>query len=589
MKIFKFLGKRERAYIAISLVFIVVQVWLDLKLPSYMAEITKTIQTPGSEVYDVISDGMYMLLCAFGSLLSALIVGYFAAVVAAGFAKTLRGKLFDRVNDFSEEEMNNFSTPSLITRTTNDITQVQILIAFGLQLAVKAPILAVWAMLKISNASWQWTTATAISVITMLMLIFLIFKLVVPRFKLIQKYTDDVNRVMREHLNGLKVIRAFNAEKYNQIKFEKVNSDLTNTQLFAQRVMGLIFPSMGMILNLLTLSIYWIGAILINNEIGYGRFTLFSDMIVFTSYAMQVVMAFMMLGMILIQLPRTFVSINRINEVLDTEPRIIDGNLKDLENDNKGTVEFRNVCFGYPGAKEYVLENISFKVDRGETIAFIGSTGSGKSTLINLVPRFYDVTKGEILVDGYNIKEYRLKDLYKKIGYVSQNAVIFTGDIKKNISYGDNGSDRRDEEVVESIWKAAEIAMAKEFIEADEKGIDSPVSQGGANYSGGQKQRISIARAINREPEILIFDDSFSALDYRTDTALRKALKDKINETTIMIVGQRIGTIKDADKIVVLDNGKIVGMGTHYDLLKSCEVYMEIAKSQLSEKELEVS
>ena len=589
MKIFRFLGKRERALIAISLVFIVVQVWLDLKLPSYMAEITKTMQTPGSVVSDVVNDGLLMLLCAFGSLISALLVGYFAAVVAAGFAKTLRSNIFDRVNDFSEEEMNKFSTPSLITRTTNDITQVQVLIAFGLQLAVKAPILAVWAMLKISNESWQWTTATAVAVIIMLLLILLIFKLVVPRFKLIQRYTDDVNRVMREQLNGLRVIRAFNAEDYQQAKFEKVNSDLTGTQLFAQRTMGFIFPSMGMILNLLTLSIYWIGAILINNEIGYGRLTLFSDMIVFTSYAMQVVMAFMMLGMILIQLPRTFVSINRINEVLDTEPMIIDGSLDVKDAILEGTVEFKNVCFGYPGAKEYVLEDISFCVNKGETIAFIGSTGSGKSSLVNLVPRFYDATVGEILINGHNVKEYKLKDLYKKLGYVSQKAVIFTGDIKNNVAYGDNSNDLNEDELKESILESLEIAMAKDFVESEPLGIGAAVSQSGANYSGGQKQRLSIARAINRKPEILIFDDSFSALDYRTDKALRKALKESVGDTTIMIVGQRIGTIKDADKIVVLEKGKIVGIGTHNELLKNCEVYLEIAKSQLSEKELEVS
>ncbi|HKK95995.1 MAG TPA: ABC transporter ATP-binding protein [Anaerovoracaceae bacterium] len=589
MKIFRFLGNKERIYIAISLIFIVVQVWLDLKMPSYMAAITKTIQTPGSVISDVVTDGMLMLLCAFGSLLSTLAVGYFAAVVAAGFAKTLREKLFDRVNDFSEEEMNNFSTPSLITRTTNDITQVQVLIAFGLQLAVKAPILAVWAMLKISNKSWQWTAATAVAVITMLLLIFLIFKLVVPRFKLIQRYTDDVNRVMREQLNGLKVIRAFNAENYQQIKFEKVNSNLTGTQLFAQRTMGLIFPSMGMILNLLTLSIYWIGAILITNEIGSGRLTLFSDMIVFTSYAMQVVMAFMMLGMILIQLPRTLVSIHRINEVLDTKPKIIDGNLDTGELNEVGTVEFKNVCFGYPGAEEYVLEGINFKVNKGETVAFIGSTGCGKSTLVNLVPRFYDVTKGEILINGHNVKEYRLNDLHKKLGYVSQKAVIFTGDIKKNVGYGDNNQNKTNEETENSILDALEIAMAKEFVDAEPEGIFAPVSQSGANYSGGQKQRLSIARAINRNPEILIFDDSFSALDYRTDRALRNALKDKIKDTTVMIVGQRIGTIKEADRIVVLEKGKIAGMGTHKELLKNCEVYLEIAKSQLSEKELEVS
>ncbi|MBK5254335.1 MAG: ABC transporter ATP-binding protein [Peptostreptococcaceae bacterium] len=570
-----------------SIVFVVLQVWLDLKLPSYMSEITTSIQTPGSTVNDVLVPGAYMLLCALGSLVSALIVGYFAAVVAAGFSKTLRSKLFDRVNDFSEEEINNFSTASLITRTTNDITQIQVLIAFGLQLAVKAPILAVWAMLKIAGKSWQWTTATGIAVVFMMLLIALIMILVVPRFKRIQKYTDDVNRVMRENLTGLRVVRAFNAEEYQESKFEKVNQMLTGTQLFAQRTMGIIFPSMGMVLNLLTLSIYWIGAYIINDVGPMDRIGLFSDMIVFTSYAMQVVMAFMMLGMIFIQVPRTFVSVNRINEVLNTEPKILDGDLDPELTKVDASIEFDNVSFGYPGAEEYILENISFKAKKGETIAFIGSTGSGKTTLVNLVPRFYDVTKGEILINGFNIKEYKLTDLYKKIGYVSQNAVIFTGNIFKNVAYGDNIENMNEEEVKASVNKALEIAIATEFVDSEEAGYNAPVSQAGANFSGGQKQRISIARAINRKPEILIFDDSFSALDYKTDRELRRELKEKISDTILLIVGQRIGTIKDADKIIVLDKGKIVGMGKHQELLDGCEIYKEIAKSQLSNKELE--
>lgn len=587
MKIFRFLEKKEKTFVLMSIVFVVLQVWLDLKLPSYMSEITTSIQTPGSTVNDVLVPGAYMLLCALGSLVSALIVGYFAAVVAAGFSKTLRSKLFDRVNDFSEEEINNFSTASLITRTTNDITQIQVLIAFGLQLAVKAPILAVWAMLKIAGKSWQWTTATGIAVVFMMLLIALIMILVVPRFKRIQKYTDDVNRVMRENLTGLRVVRAFNAEEYQESKFEKVNQMLTGTQLFAQRTMGIIFPSMGMVLNLLTLSIYWIGAYIINDVGPMDRIGLFSDMIVFTSYAMQVVMAFMMLGMIFIQVPRTFVSVNRINEVLNTEPKILDGDLDPELTKVDASIEFDNVSFGYPGAEEYILENISFKAKKGETIAFIGSTGSGKTTLVNLVPRFYDVTKGEILINGFNIKEYKLTDLYKKIGYVSQNAVIFTGNIFKNVAYGDNIENMNEEEVKASVNKALEIAIATEFVDSEEAGYNAPVSQAGANFSGGQKQRISIARAINRKPEILIFDDSFSALDYKTDRELRRELKEKISDTILLIVGQRIGTIKDADKIIVLDKGKIVGMGKHQELLDGCEIYKEIAKSQLSNKELE--
>ncbi len=552
-----------------------------------MAEITKLIQTPGGTVSEVLTPGGYMLLCALGSLLSALIVGYFASIVAAGFSKTLRSKLFDRVNDFSEEEINNFSTASLITRTTNDITQIQVLIAFGLQLAVKAPILAVWAMLKIAGKSWQWTTATAIAIIFMMILISLIMVLIVPKFKRIQKYTDDVNRVMRENLTGLKVVRAFNAEEHQEAKFERVNQMLTGTQLFAQRTMGIIFPSMGMVLNALTLSIYWIGAYIISDVGSMLRIGLFSDMIVFTSYAMQVVMAFMMLGMIFIQVPRTFVSVSRINEVLDTEPKILDGDLDQELTKVDSSIEFNNVSFGYPGAEEYILEDISFKATKGETVAFIGSTGSGKTTLMNLVPRFYDVTKGEILINGYNIKEYKLADLYKKIGYVSQNAVIFTGNIFKNVAYGDNTEGKSEEEIKASVNRALEIARASEFVDKDEDGYNVPVSQAGANFSGGQKQRISIARAINRDPEILIFDDSFSALDYKTDRALRKELKEKIKDTILLIVGQRIGTIKDADKIVVLDQGKIVGMGKHHELLDSCVIYREIAESQLSNKELE--
>lgn len=587
MKIFKFLEKREKTFILVSIIFVVIQVWLDLKLPSYMAEITKLIQTPGSAVSEILVPGGYMLLCALGSLLSALIVGYFASIVAAGFSKTLRSKLFDRVNDFSEEEINNFSTASLITRTTNDITQIQVLIAFGLQLAVKAPILAVWAMLKIAGKSWQWTTATAIAVIFMIILISLIMVLIVPKFKRIQKYTDDVNRVMRENLTGLRVVRAFNAEEHQEAKFERVNQMLTGTQLFAQRTMGIIFPSMGMVLNGLTLSIYWIGAYIISDVGPMLRIGLFSDMIVFTSYAMQVVMAFMMLGMIFIQVPRTFVSVGRINEVLETEPKILDGDL-DLELTKvDSSIEFKNVSFGYPGAEEYILENISFNATKGETLAFIGSTGSGKTTLMNLVPRFYDVTKGEILINGYNIKEYKLTDLYKKIGYVSQNAVIFTGNIFKNVAYGDNTEGKSEEEIKASVEKALEIARASEFVDKEEDGYNAPVSQAGANFSGGQKQRISIARAINRDPEILIFDDSFSALDYKTDRALRKELKEKIKDTILLIVGQRIGTIKDADKIVVLDQGRIVGIGKHHELLDSCGIYREIAESQLSNKELE--
>lgn len=585
VKILKHLEKKDWLLILGCLVFIVMQVWLDLKLPDYMYEITMLVQTEGSQMSDILLQGSYMLLCAVGSMAAAIIVGYFAAKVAAGFSVRLRAKVFEKTMSFSMEEINGFSTASLITRSTNDITQIQLLIAMGLQAIVKAPILAVWAIAKIMGKSWQWTAATGIAVAFLILLLSIVIFIAMPKFKIIQGLTDNLNRVTRENLTGIRVVRAYNAEGYQEEKFEKANEDLTKTHLFTTRLMALMQPSMGLIMSGISLSIYWIGAYLIYNAAAVERLSLFSDMVVFSSYAMQVIMAFMLLSIVFFMLPRASVSAKRVNEVLDTKAKIVDGNLTAGKEDLAGEVEFKNVSFKYPDAADYILHNISFKAHAGETVAFIGSTGSGKSTLINLIPRFYDASEGEVLVDGVNVKEYSQEALHNKLGYVSQRAVLFSGTVSSNVAYGDNGKDIPDRELVE---KAIEIAQGQEFVEEMEGRYEASVSQGGTNFSGGQKQRLSIARAIARRPEIYLFDDSFSALDYKTDRVLRNALKKEIQNATMLIVAQRIGTIKDADRIIVLDQGKVAGSGTHEELMQNCSVYQEIAYSQLTKEELEV-
>lgn len=579
IKLIKNFEKKDYTLVLLIVILIVVQVWLDLKMPDYMSEITKLVKTEGSNMSDILYNGGFMLLCSLGSLTSTIISGYFLALLSSRFSSNIRKKLFYKVESLSLNEIKKFETSSLITRTTNDISQVEMLIGMGLQLLIKAPITAVWAICKIVNKSFAWTLATSISVIIMLTVVTILTIVVIPKFKIVQKLIDKLNKVARENITGIRVIRAFNAEKYTKDKYEDVNTKLTNQQLFNQKAFAVMSPMMYLIMNMLALAIYIIGANLIMNANLSDKLTLFGDMIVFSSYSMQIIMSFLMLAMIFTVLPRAEVSANRINEVLDTESSIIDGTF-DGKTETKGTVEFCNVSFKYPDAKEYILENISFKANKGETVAFIGSTGSGKSTLINLVPRFYDVTEGEVLVDGKNVKDYKLEKLYNKLGYVSQKAVIFNGSVKYNVALGENGKKK-------DVKNAIKIAKAEDFVLNMDDKYDSLLSQGGTNISGGQKQRISIARAIARDPEIYIFDDSFSALDYKTDLELRKALRKNVKDATCLIVAQRIGTIMHANKIVVLDEGKCVGIGTHEELLKNCPVYKEIALSQISEEELE--
>ena len=582
LKLLKNLSKKEWLFAIFCVILIVGQVWLELKIPDYMSEITVLVQTEGSKMNDIILNGGYMVLCALGSLIFAVGAGFFASYIASEFSKNTRKQIFDKVQNLDTEEIKNFQTSSLITRTTNDVTQIEMLIAMGLQLLVKAPITAVWAITKILNKGWQWSAVTGVAVLILLGVITMLMIIVIPRFKIVQKLIDKINGLARENLTGIRVVRAFNAEKYQENKFDETNDKLTNMQLFNQKKFAIMMPVMYLIMYGLTLSIYFIGAGLIQDSPLASKIALFGNMIVFSSYAMQVIMSFLMLAMIFMMIPRAGVSARRINEVLDTKQKIVPGTF-DKETKEKGTVEFKNVSFKYPDADEYVLENISFKVNQGETIAFIGSTGSGKSTLINLVPRFYDATEGEVLIDGINVKEYKPEILNNKLGYVPQKAVMFAGTVNYNISYGENGKETSETKIKE----AAKVAQASEFIEKMDDKYETHIAQGGSNDSGGQKQRLAIARAIARDPEIYIFDDSFSALDYKTDAVLRKELKNYTKNATSLIVAQRIGTIMNADKIVVLDSGKCVGMGTHKELLKTCDVYKEIALSQLSKEELE--
>lgn len=581
-KLFKSFNKKDWLIVGISIILIFAQVWLELKMPDYMSEITILVQTEGSKMSDILSNGGYMLLCAFGSMVGAIIVSYFISKLSANFSKNTRKSLFDKVETLSMNEVKSFSTNSLITRTTNDVTQVEMFIGMGLQLLFKAPITAVWAITKILNKSWEWSAVTAVAVVILLSTVIVLILTVFRRFKLVQKLIDKVNGVTRENLTGIRVVRAFNAEDYQQDKFEDVNNELTNLQLRNQKALAVMSPIMYLVMYMLTLAIYFIGATLIKDALMVSKIALFGDMVVFSSYAMQVIMSFLMLAMIFMMMPRAQVSAARINEVLDKDISIKDGNLNVSTINEVGTVEFRNVSFKYPDAEEYLLKNISFKANKGETVAFIGSTGSGKSTLINLIVRFYDVTDGEILVDGVNVKDYKLEDLYNKIGYVPQKAVIFDGTVKSNIAYGDSKNVKDEEKIRES----ALVAQAQEFILNMDDQYDTHIARGGTNVSGGQKQRLAIARAIAKNPEIYIFDDSFSALDYKTDLVLRQELKKYTKDATNLIVAQRIGTIMNADKILVLDNGDCVGMGTHKELLKSCDVYHQIALSQLSEEEL---
>ena len=582
IKLLKNLSKKEVILALISFVLIFGQVWLELKMPDYMSKITQLVQTEGSEMKDILINGGYMLLCAFGSLVSSIIVGYLIANISSLFSMKVRKKLFNKVEDLAMHEVKNFSTSSLITRTTNDITQIEMLIGIGLQLMIKAPITAIWAIGKILNKSWQWSAITAVSVVILLSVIATLMVIVLPRFKIVQKLIDKLNSVTRENLTGIRVVRAFNAEEYQERKFKDANERLTSQQLFNQKAFAIMSPVMYLVMYFLTLSIYFVGAYLIRDAILPLKIGLFGDMIVFSSYAMQVIMSFLMLAMIFMMLPRAQVSAKRINEVLDTKLSIEDG-VSDILPTEIGTVEFKNVSFKYPDAQEYLLKDISFKANRGETVAFIGSTGSGKSTLINLVPRFYDATDGAVLVDGVDVRSYKLESLYNKLGYVPQKAVMFNGTVSSNVAYGESKKEITKEKVKEAI----KVAQAEEFVSKMDNTYDTHIASGGTNVSGGQKQRLAIARAIARDPEIYIFDDSFSALDYKTDSVLRHELKKYTKDATTLIVAQRIGTIMNADKIIVLDNGKCVGMGTHKELLKNCEVYKQIALSQLTKEELE--
>ena len=582
-KLFKNFTKKDIILIITCISLVTLHVWLELKIPDYMSAITQLVQTDGSKMSDILQQGTYMIVCAFSSLICNIIVGYFAARISSGFSVTLRKKIFEKVENMGIAEIKKFSTSSLINRTTNDVTQVEMLIGMGLQAMVKAPIMAVSAIFKILNKGFEWSVLVAVCVAVLLFVVSTLMIIVLPRFEKVQKLIDKINSDTRENLSGIRVIRAFNAEKYQTNKFSNVNDELTKMQMFNQRCFAIMNPIMNLVMNGLTLGIYIIGAILIEKAGMLEKINLFSDMVVFSSYGMHVIMSFLMLTIIFMMVPRAQISANRINEVLDEEISIKDGTFTGKTKE-VGTVEFKNVSFKYPDADEYVLKNISFKANKGETIAFIGSTGSGKSTLINLIPRFYDATEGEVIVDGINVKEYKQEILFNKLGYVPQKAVMFTGTVASNVSYGDNGRPKIE---MDKIKEAVKVAQGEEFVEKMENKYNSHIARGGTNISGGQKQRLAIARAIARDPEIYIFDDSFSALDYKTDAILRKELKKYTKNATSIIVAQRIGTIINADKIIVLDEGKCVGVGTHKQLLKTCDVYKEIALSQLSKEELE--
>ena len=586
LKLFRYLSAKEWLFCLFSLVFVFVQVVLDLMIPDYMSRITTLIETPGSAIGEVWSAGGMMLLCAFGSLVSSVAVCFFASRIAANFSKRLRKEMFYKVESFTLEEINSFSTASLITRSTNDVSQVQMMVVMSLQVVVKAPLMAVWAIMKIAGKAWQWSLATGIAVVLLVAILSIAIVRTFPRFKRIQWLQDSLNQSARENLTGIRVVRAYNAEAYQEKKFENVNTELLENSLYANRTMTLLSPFMGLVMNCLNMSIYWIGAVLISSVAAGGatgiaaRVDIFADMIVFMSYAMQVIMSFIMIVMVIIIAPRALEAAKRISEVLAAQPKVVSGTVTD-SGDISGTVEFRNVSFTYPGGSGNVLSNVSFKADKGETVAFIGSTGSGKTTLMNLIPRFNDASEGEVLVDGVNVKDYELEALYARIGYVSQKAVMFTGTIEDNVAFGSNADKSR-------LNEALEISHSAGFVSELEDKEKAHMARGGTNFSGGQKQRLSIARALCRDAEILIFDDTFSALDFKTDRELRDALKARTAGQTKLIVAQRIGTIMSADRIVVLDEGHVVGMGTHRELLKSCEVYRQIALSQLSEEELAI-
>ena len=580
IKIFRYLNKKQWIQILLSLVFIVTQVFLDLKIPDYMSKITMYVESPGHTVSDIVGEGKWMLLCAFGSLLSAIIVGYLASKISASFSKNLRSRIFSKVESFSMKEINEFSTASLITRSTNDITQIQMVIVIGLQILIKAPIMAVWAITKIYNKGFEWTMATAVTVLVLIVFVAILMVMVMPKFRMMQTLTDNINRILRENLTGLAVIRAYNSEDYREGKFDEANIDLTRTQLFTSRAMSTLFPMINFSMSMLTLVIYFIGAGLINAAQMMDKYVLFSNMVVFSSYAMQVIMSFMMMSMIFIMVPRAEISAKRINEVLDTELSIKDGNLDTSNEDYEYEIEFDDVSFKYTDSEQYILQNIDFKVKKGEKVAIIGSTGSGKSTILNLLLRFYDATEGVVKIQGVDIKQYKLKFLYEKIAAVLQKSFLFKGDIKSNISFGDENTDTK------MVEEAADTSQSMEFIDKFDDKYDHEIAQLGKNVSGGQKQRISIARAIYRKPDIFLFDDSFSALDFKTDSELRHKLKENNPDSTTIVVAQRVGSIMDSDQIIVLENGQIVGIGKHKDLLKNCEVYKEIAYSQLTEEEL---
>ena len=591
-RIMRYLSKAEIGQMLIALVSIVGQIWLDLTLPDYMSDITTLVETPGSTMHDIWVAGGKMLLVSLGSVACAIVTGYIAARVGASFSQRLRSLEFNKVESFGPAEMSRFSTASLITRSTNDITQIQMFITMGLMMIVKSPIMAVWAICKIAGKGFEWTVATGIAVVVLMAAICVIMFFVMPKFKAMQRLTDNINLVARENLTGLRVVRAYNAEDYQEAKFTKANKELTDTQLFTNRAMAIMMPLMNTIMNGLMLAVYWIGAYLIDAADLTDKLTTFANMVVFSSYSVQVIMSFLLMSMVFVLWPRADVSAQRVLEVIDTKPLITDGTHTEGEPGKQGEIEFRNVSFTYPDSRKAMLEGISFTAKKGQTVAFIGSTGSGKSSLINLVPRFYDATQGQVLVDGVDVRDYTLKALRDKIGYVPQQSFLFKGTIASNVSYGDkSGSESGSEEAgtdadMANVRKACEVAQATEFVEKKDNTYESSIAQGGSNVSGGQKQRLSIARAVYRHPEILIFDDSFSALDFKTDRAVRDALAKEAKDSTKLIVAQRIGTIMNADRIVVLDQGKVVGQGTHEELLDNCDVYRQIAQSQLSENEL---